>query len=91
MLGNPQRDVGDWLPLINKPDTIATFSIPTATCQQQLTTPNNVCPCVRACRPKVPAIQNRKKLCYYNGSNSMIDREKEIERERKRERKRESE
>ena len=25
--GNPQRDVGDWLTLINKLDTIATYSI----------------------------------------------------------------
>ena len=44
VLGNPQRDVGDWLPLINKPDTIATYSIPTATCQQKLTIPSNACP-----------------------------------------------
>ena len=28
------------------------------------------------------AIQNRKKWCYYNGSNSMIDRERERKRER---------
>ena len=27
LLGNPQRDVGDWLTLINKLDTIATYSI----------------------------------------------------------------
>ena len=31
LLGNPQRDVGDWLTLINKLDTIATYSIPTLT------------------------------------------------------------
>ena len=42
VLGSPQHDVGDWLPLINKPDTIATYSIPTATRQQQLTTPNKL-------------------------------------------------
>ena len=48
LLGNPQRDVGDWLTLINKVDTIATCSILTATCQKQLleTTPNHACPCV---------------------------------------------
>ena len=33
-------------------------------------------------------IQNRKKLCYYNGSNSMIDREREKERELEREKER---
>ena len=49
LLGNPQRDVGDWLTLINKLNTIATYSIPTATCQQQQTTPNHAC----ACRPEV--------------------------------------
>ena len=27
LLGNPHRDVGDWLTLINKLDTIATYSI----------------------------------------------------------------
>ena len=27
LLGNPQRDVSDWLTLINKLDTIATYSI----------------------------------------------------------------
>ena len=34
------------------------------------------------------AIQNRKKLCYYNGSNSMIDRDREsvCETEREKER-----
>ena len=53
-LGNPQRVVGDWLTLINKLDTTATYSIPTATCQQQQTTPNHVCPCVCACKPEVP-------------------------------------
>ena len=53
LLGNPQRD-GDWLTLINKLDTIATYSIQTATCQQQQTTPNHACPCVCACRPEVP-------------------------------------
>ena len=80
MLGYPQRDVGDWLPLINKPDTIATYSIPMAAYQQQLTTPNNAYPCVRACRPEVPQYRKkRKKLCYYNGLNSMIDRERERE------------
>ena len=91
VLGNPHRDVGDWLPLINKPDTIATYSIPTATCQQQLTTPNNACPCVRACRPEVPQYrtEKKKKMCYYTGSNSMIDRKKERERERERVRERE--
>ena len=35
LLGNPQRDVGDWLTLINKLDTIATYSI------QQLRVNNN--------------------------------------------------
>ena len=79
VLNNLQHDIGDWLPLINKPDTIATYSIPTATCRQQLTTPNNACPCVHACRPEVPQYRTEKKLCYYNGSNSMIDRERERE------------
>ena len=32
LLGNPQHDVGDWQTLINKLHTIATYSIPTATC-----------------------------------------------------------
>ena len=41
LLGNPQRDVGYWLTLINKLDTLATYSIPTATRQQQQTTPNH--------------------------------------------------
>ena len=86
VLGNPQRDVSDWLPLMNKLDTIAMYSIPTATCQQQLTTPNNACPCIRACRPEVPQYRTEKKLCYYNGSNSMIDRERESETEREKER-----
>ena len=27
LLGNPQRDISDWLTLINKLDTIATYSI----------------------------------------------------------------
>ena len=35
--------------------------------------------------------EQKKKLCYYNGSNSMIDRERESERERERERERETE
>ena len=35
---------------------------------------------------RIAAIQNRKKLCYYNGSNSMIDRERESETEREKER-----
>ena len=86
MLGNPQHNVGDWLPLINKPDTIATFSIPMATCQQQLTTPNNSCLCVRACRPEVPPYRTKKKVCYYTGSNSTINRERGAETETERER-----
>ena len=87
VLGNPQRDVGDWLILINKPDTIATYSIQTAKCQQQLTTPNNACPCVRACRPEVALYRTptHKKVRYYNGSNSTIEGQKERERERERE------
>ena len=31
------------------------------------------------------SIQNRKILCYYNGSNSRIDRKREREKERQRE------
>ena len=61
LLGNPERDVGDWLTLINKLDTIATYSIPTAMCQQQQTTPNHVCPCVCARRPEVPPYRTKKK------------------------------
>ena len=61
LLGNPQRDVGDWLTLINKLDIIATYSIPTATCQQQQTTPNHACPCVCACRPEVPPYRTKNK------------------------------
>ena len=80
MLGNPQRDVGDWLPLIYKPDTIAMYSVPTATCQQQplLTM------CARAYTHAGQKCRNteQKKMCYYSGSNSMIDRERERERER---------
>ena len=60
LLGNPQRDVGDWLTLINKLNTIATYSIPAATCQQQQTTPNHACPCVCACRPEVPPYRKKK-------------------------------
>ena len=90
VLGNLQRNVSDWLPLINKLDTIATYSIPTVTCQQQLTTPNNAWPCVRTCRPEV--LPNRtKKGCYYTGSNSTIERERERERERVSETEREKE
>ena len=37
------------------------------------------------------AIENTKKLCYYNGWNSMIDRERKRERERERGRERERE
>ena len=64
LLGNPQRDVGDWLTLINKLNTIATYSIKAATCQQQQTTPNHACPCVCACSPEVPPY--RKKDKYMN-------------------------
>ena len=60
LLGNPQRDVCDWLTLINKLDTITTYSIPTATCQQQQTTPNHACPCVCACWPEVPPYRTKK-------------------------------
>ena len=60
VLGNAQRDVGDWLPLINKLDTIATYSITTATCQQQKITPNHACSCVCACRPEVPPYRTKE-------------------------------
>ena len=89
VLGNPQRDVGDWLPLINKPDTIATYSIPTATCQQQLTTPNNACPCVRACRPEVPQYRKEKNCATTTARTTwLIEREGERERETEREKER---
>ena len=61
LLGNLQCDVSDWLTLINKLDTIATYSIPMATCQLQLTTPNHACPCVCACRPEVPPYRTKKR------------------------------
>ena len=60
LLGNPQRDVGDWLTQLNKLNTIATYSIPAATCQQQQTTPNHACPCVCACRPEVPPYRKKR-------------------------------
>ena len=83
VLGNPQRDVSDWLPLINKPDTIATYRIPTATCRQQLTTPNNACLCVRACRPEVPSYRTKK--CASTTAQRAQLRERERERETERE------
>ena len=92
LLGNPQRDVGDWLTLINKLNTIAMYSIPTATCQQQQTTPNHAC----ACRPEVPPYRKKRKNNFfvfffltpfslfffflYNGSNSNITIERERDR-----------
>ena len=71
LLGNPQRDIGDWLTLINKLDTIATFSIPTAMCQQQQTTPNHACPCVCACRPEVLPYRTTKN--NNNNNNNLTD------------------
>ena len=62
LLGSPQRDGCDWLTLINQLDTIATYSIPTATCQQQQTTPNHACSCVCVCRPEVPPYRTINKI-----------------------------
>ena len=61
LLGNPQRNIGDWLTLINKLDTIATYSI------QQLRVNNNKplltrCACVCACRPEVPPYRTKIKI-----------------------------
>ena len=58
LLGNPQCDVGDWLTLINKLDTIATYSISTDTCQQQQSTPS--VPMRMRMQARSAAIQNKK-------------------------------
>ena len=96
LLGNPQCDVGDWLTLINKLDTIAMHSIPTATCQQQQITPNLACPCVCAWRPEVPPYSTHRKkkdsppfFLFYTTAQTQTSRLRERERDRWIERQRE--